>query len=159
MKRYRPHRVPLSTGALAVLDEARGLHGDGEIAFRGATGGKLSPTAVADALRKAEINATGHGFRSSFKDWPRHEGVDGILSEFALAHVEGSKTVAAYVRDDLLEKRRPVMEAWSDVVAGQSRKHVELLREQSRPVDRVQCRLMRGRLGGSGDREAVSASG
>lgn len=46
-------------------------------------------------LRKAQINATGHGFRSSFEDWARHEGVDEILSEFALAHVEGSKTVAA----------------------------------------------------------------
>ncbi|MCY3838104.1 MAG: integrase arm-type DNA-binding domain-containing protein, partial [Gammaproteobacteria bacterium] len=81
MKRYRPHRVPLSTGALAVLEEARGLHGDAEFAFRGAQGGKLGRTSVADALRKAEVNATGHGFRSSFKDWARHEGVDEILSE------------------------------------------------------------------------------
>ena len=29
MKRYRPHRVPLSTGSLAVLDDARGLFGVG----------------------------------------------------------------------------------------------------------------------------------
>ena len=34
-----------------------------------------------------------------------------MLWEFALAHVEGSKTVAAYARDDLLEKRRPVTSA------------------------------------------------
>ena len=27
-----------------------------------------------------------------------------------------SKTVAAYARDDLLEKRRPMMQAWSDFV-------------------------------------------
>ena len=114
MKRYRPHRVPLSTGALAVLEEARNLNGHGDFPFRAPRGGKLGRTAVADALRKAEINATGHGFRSSFKDWARHEGVDEILSEFALAHVEGSKTVAAYARDDLLEKRRPVMQSWSD---------------------------------------------
>ena len=84
--------------------------------FPGPRGGKLSRTAVADALRKARVNATGHGFRSSFKDWPRHEGVDELLSEFALAHVEGSKTVAAYARDDLLEKRRPVRQAWDDFV-------------------------------------------
>ena len=114
MKRYRPHRVPLSTGALAALEDSRKLNGHGEFAFRAPRGGKLGRTAVADALRKAEINATGHGFRSSFKDWARHEGVDEILSEFALAHVEGSKTVAAYARDDLLEKRRPVMQSWSD---------------------------------------------
>ena len=118
MKRYRSHRVPLSTGALAVLEESRSMNGDGEFAFSGAQGGKLGRTAVADALRKAKINATGHGFRSSFKDWARNEGVDEILSEFALAHVEGSKTVAAHARDDLLEKRSPVMQAWCDYIGG-----------------------------------------
>ena len=65
-----------------------------------------------------KASPTGNGFRSSFKDWARHEGVDELLSEFALAHVEGSKTVAAYARDDLLENRRPVMQAWSDLIAG-----------------------------------------
>ena len=120
MKRYRPHRVPLSTGAVAVLDEARGLSG-GDLAFRGPHGEKLGPTAVGNALKKADVNATGHGFRSSFKDWARHEGVDELLSEFALAHVEGSKTVAAYACDDLLEKRRPVMQAWSNYLAGTPR--------------------------------------
>ena len=37
--------------------------------------------------------------------------------EFALAHVEGSATVAANARDDLLEKRRPVMQRWADCIA------------------------------------------
>ena len=49
---------------------------------------------MAIMVKHCEINATGHGLRSSFNDWARHEGVDE-LSEFALAHVEGSKTVAA----------------------------------------------------------------
>ena len=120
MKRYRPHRVPLSTGALAVLEELRGLNGVDGPAFRGPRGKKLGPTAVLNALKKADVKATGHGFRSSFKDWARHEGVDELLSEFALAHVQGSKTVAAYARDDLLEKRRPVMQAWSEYVVGAS---------------------------------------
>ena len=44
--------------------------------------------------------------------------MDELLSEFALAHVEGSATVAAYARDDLLEKRRPVMQAWADCILG-----------------------------------------
>ena len=114
MKRGREHQVPLSTGALAVLDEARGLSGDG-LAFRGPGGGELGKSTVPKALGKAEIGATAHGFRSSFKDWARHEGVDELLSEFALAHVE-AKTVAAYGRDSLVEKRRPVMQAWSDLI-------------------------------------------
>ena len=44
--------------------------------------------------------------------------MDGLLSEFALALVEGSVTVAAYARDDLLEKRPPVMQAWADCISG-----------------------------------------
>ena len=102
-------------GASAVLEEARGLNVHGDLAFPWSRGRQLSRTVVRDALRKAQINGTGHGIRASFKDWARHEGVDELLSEFALAHVEGSKTVAAYARDDLLKKRRPVMEAWSDL--------------------------------------------
>ena len=121
MKRYRPHRVPMSTGALAVLEEVRGTNGHGDLAFPGPRGRKLGRTSVGDALRKAEVNATGHGFRSSFKDWARHERIDELLSEFALAHVEGSKTVAAYARDDLLEARRPVMQAWCDFTVGPPR--------------------------------------
>ena len=93
-----------------------GLSCDG-LAFRGPGGGELGKSTVPKALGKAEIGATAHGFRSSFKDWARHEGVDELLSEFALAHVE-AKTVAAYGRDSLVEKRRPVMQAWCDHVTG-----------------------------------------
>ena len=35
----------------------------------------------------------------------------------ALAHVEKDKTVAAYARSDLFERRRKLMEAWANFVA------------------------------------------
>ena len=82
--------------------------------FHGRSGGKLETAAIAQALRRTDIDATPHGFRSSFKDWARNHGVEHELSELCLAHVEGSKTVQAYARDDLLEKRRPVMQQWAD---------------------------------------------
>ena len=85
--------------------------------FPGSGGGELGKSTVAKALARADVGATAHGFRSSFKDWARHEGLDELLSELALAHVEGSRTVAAYARDDLLDKRRPVMQAWCGFVA------------------------------------------
>ena len=47
----------------------------------------LSP----QALRNAGIAASGHGFRSSFKDWAREHDVEEVLSELALAHAEGPK--------------------------------------------------------------------
>ena len=73
---------------------------------------------MTQALRNAGVAASGHGFRSSFKGWARQHDMNELLSEFALAHVEGSATVAAYARDDLLAKRRPVMQAWADCISG-----------------------------------------
>ena len=65
---------------------------------------------MTQALRNAGIAASGNGFRSRFKDWARERDIGETLSKFALAHIEGSATVAAYARDDLLGKRRPVMQ-------------------------------------------------
>ena len=62
---------------------------------------------MTQALRNAGIAASGHGFRSSFKDWARGRDIGETLSEFAMAHVEGSATVAAYARDDLLGSGGP----------------------------------------------------
>jgi hypothetical protein len=54
-----------------------------------------------------------HGFRSSFRDWAgetRSEGRE--VAERALAHAVGG-VEGAYARSDLLERRRPLMQAWS----------------------------------------------
>ena len=119
MKTGKAHRVPLPVQALDVLREARTDIRGGELVFFGSRpGAMLGDKVMTQALRQAGIAASGHGFRSSFKDWARQHDVDELLSEFALAHVEGSATVAAYARDDLLEKRRPVMQRWADCIAG-----------------------------------------
>lgn len=56
-----------------------------------------------------------HGFRSTFRDWvgdsTKHPGE---LAELALAHVLANKVEAAYRRGDALEKRRVMMEDWSN---------------------------------------------
>ena len=119
MKTGKAHRVPLSDQALNVLRDARAERRGGALVFPGSRpGAMLGDKVMTQALRSAGIAASGHGFRSSFKDWARHHDVDELLSEFALAHVEGSATVAAYARDDLLEKRRPVMQRWADRITG-----------------------------------------
>ena len=46
------------------------------------------------------------------------EGRSAGMSIGAEEQVEGSATVAACARDDLLEKRRPVMQRWADCIAG-----------------------------------------
>ena len=113
MQMARVHRVPLSRQAVAVVRAARERNGSGYL-FHGRDGGMIGVAAITQALRRADIDATPHGFRSSFKDWALNHGVDNEISELCLAHVEGSKTVQAYARDDLLDKRRPVMQQWAD---------------------------------------------
>jgi integrase len=54
-----------------------------------------------------------HGFRSSFRDWASERGYARDLAERALAHTVANKVEAAYHRTDLLEQRRPMMEAWA----------------------------------------------
>ena len=115
MKTGKAHRVPLSAQAIDVLRKARKLS-RGEQVFPGSKGPMLAANTVGVALTKARVAASGHGFRSTFKNWAREHGVDELLSEFSLAHVEGSQTVAAYATDDLLEQRRPVMTAWADAI-------------------------------------------
>ncbi len=41
---------------------------------------------------------------------------DSDLAELALAHVIGSTTEQAYARGSQVEKRRPLMSAWSDFI-------------------------------------------
>ena len=65
-------------------------------------------------LRRMNVDATVHGFRSSFRDWAGNETASPReVVETALAHVIGDKAEQAYRRSDALEKRRKLMEAWS----------------------------------------------
>ena len=77
----------------------------------------LGDKVMTQVLPQTGIAASGPGFRSRFSDWARQHDVDELLLEFTRAHVEGSATVAAYARDDLLEKRRLVMQRWAGCVA------------------------------------------
>lgn len=118
MKGKREHRVPLSRAALAVLTEARKLHG-GDLIFPSAkTGGPLANSWAGDMARKLDVKGTAHGFRTSFRTWAAETpGVSRQVAEMALAHrVKGVE--GAYQRSDLFDARREVMEKWAGVVAG-----------------------------------------
>lgn len=117
-KAHRPHRVPLSHLARAVLREAREARtGDCVLVFPGERHGRpMSENTMRKYLQEdmgyAEL--TVHGFRSSFRDWAgERTNVPREVAEAALAHVVRDKTEAAYARGDLFDRRRKLMEAWS----------------------------------------------
>jgi len=116
MKATREHRVPLSDRAAAILVEVTPLSGDGGHVFPGQRKAQpLSSMALEMMLRRMKVEgATVHGFRSTFRDWAgNHTSYPRELAEHALAHVIGDKAEQAYRRDDALERRRPMMEAWA----------------------------------------------
>ncbi|HUM99580.1 MAG TPA: hypothetical protein PLI96_03725 [Halothiobacillus sp.] len=58
---------------------------------------------------------TVHGFRSSFHDWAGETtNHTREVIEQALAHRLKDKAEATYARDDLLKKRRALMEDWAE---------------------------------------------
>ena len=130
MKGRREHRVPLSDRCMEILAEV-GKHKVGDLVFPGRrTTAPLSDMALTMVLRRMKVDgATTHGFRSSFRDWcgdrtafPRE------VAEAALAHAIGDATEAAYRREDALEKRRKLMDAWSAYCGGGAGENVVALR-------------------------------
>lgn len=123
MKAARPHRVPLSEPALAILHSVAALRRDGvDLVFPGARDGLLSDVAVAKTLRAIAPGVTVHGFRSSFRTWCEEQtSYPRSVTEAALAHVNADKVEAAYQRSDLFERRRELMAAWGDYCTGRGR--------------------------------------
>ena len=121
MKAGREHVVPLSPQAVALFERMKAhKRGDSDLVFPGTKRGKpLSDMTLTKALRDMEREVTAHGFRSTFRDWVAEQTTwPADLAEAALAHVVSDKTVAAYQRGSMLDKRRELMAAWADFCEG-----------------------------------------
>jgi len=119
MKAKRPHRVPLSADAIKLLRLLPRLK-DGEgkdvlLVFPGRDITKpLSDMSLTAVMRRMDLTAVPHGFRSTFTDWTAERtSYPSEVREMALAHAIGNETEAAYRRGDLLDKRRNLMEDWA----------------------------------------------
>src|SRR4051812_46534152 len=130
MKAGKIHVVPLSARAVAILERMRELRRgeDQALVFEGAKLGRpMSDMTLTMLLRRMTINATAHGFRSSFRDWAAEAtNFPREVAEAALAHAVENRVEAAYRRSDLLEKRRKLMEAWASYCGGSAAKVVAL---------------------------------
>jgi integrase len=152
MKAGRPHRVPLSAAALAILRQMAPLRRSPEdFVFPGSRNrSPLSSMAFLMLLRRMQGMTsdkgkpqalvwidqdgrpiTAHGFRATFRTWA------GDATEFprevieaAMAHTLKDKAEAAYARGDLLARRRALMDAWAVHVASQSREVVMMQGEE-----------------------------
>lgn len=122
MKAAREHRTPLSEAAIAVLTALPPGQPE-DYVFSAPQGGRLSDMTISAVLRRLDVDAVPHGFRSTFRDWAAERThYPNEVAEMALAHVVGNKVEAAYRRGDLFEKRRALMEDWAAFCSGRRRR-------------------------------------
>ena len=127
MKTGEEHRVPLTAEMLAIIEPLKAMQS--EYVFEGQKRHQpLSNMAMLMLLRRMKIEGvTVHGFRSTFRDWAAEAAnAPREVAEMSLSHRIGSQVEQAYARSDLLEKRRNLMERWSNYVTGSEAKVVKL---------------------------------
>lgn len=131
MKASREHRVPLSAPAGALLTRAHAdAAGPDGFVFPGQSPrSPLSGMALEMLVRRMNNGAEGdvprwcdqqgraavpHGFRATFRTWAGEAtSYPREVIEASLAHVIKDRAEAAYVRGDMLDRRRQLLEAWS----------------------------------------------
>ncbi len=127
--------VPLTPAMIALLKRLPRLQGC-DYVFWAPKGGALSDATIAKAMRalhEADVADGGkgfvdvrsgepavpHGLRATFRTWVSERTTfDADLAEVALFHKVGNKTTQSYNRADMIEKRRRMMAAWGDFLAG-----------------------------------------
>jgi integrase len=127
--------VPLTPAMVALLRGLPRLEGC-DYVFWAPKGGALSNMAggaMMRAIHEADVKAGGkgfvdarsgkravpHGLRASFRTWVGERTTfDSDMAEIALFHKIGNKTTQAYARADMIEKRRRMMQAWGEFLAG-----------------------------------------
>lgn len=142
MKAGAEHRVPLTAEAIALLKSVPRMQ-DVPYVFPSVTGKMLSDMSISAVMRRMQEEAekaaaeagedpakagwrdprsgkpaVPHGLRSTFRDWAAERGYDRDMAEIALAHTVGSAVERAYRRTDMVERRRMMMQAWSEFLAG-----------------------------------------
>ena len=133
MKAGREHWVPLSRQAVKLLQALPKIVGN-DYLFPGERDKKpLSDMTLSAIIRnfnetkddqeqrwvdpKNGDTAVPHGFRSTFRDWSAEVGhYPREVAEHALAHSLPDKVEASYHRGTMLERRRPMMQAWANFI-------------------------------------------
>lgn len=120
MKMKRDHTVPLSSYMINLLEELRPLSGHREYLFPSDNNPRLprnSQTAN-NALKNMGFKGrlVSHGLRALASTTLNEHGFDPEIIEASLAHVDSNSVRAAYNRAEYLERRRTMMQWWSDFI-------------------------------------------
>ncbi|MDY3869462.1 MAG: tyrosine-type recombinase/integrase [Pyramidobacter sp.] len=117
MKKRRPHIVPLSRQSVDILKKMQALRRESNYVFvlRGET--HISDVTLLNALRRLGFDKNEmslHGFRSMASTTLNEHGWSSDLIELQLSHVEGNNVRAAYNFAEHLDRRRDMMQWYSN---------------------------------------------
>jgi integrase len=122
MKMKREHKIPLSPQALGYFRRLRELHPDSSFVFPSP---QRSKTTINGQGFNFLLNDMGyqdrlspHGMRATAASALADAGFDVHVVDAQLAHQSQSKTSRAYFRNDYLEQRRALLNAWSSMLDG-----------------------------------------
>lgn len=119
-KTGREHRIPMSSEASRVIGIARERSPNNYI-FPALRKQPLSDMAMSSFMKREGYEARPHGFRATFRTWVEEQTDTPFeVKEAALGHMVDAGVVGAYQRSDRLEKRRALMERWSEFLAASS---------------------------------------
>jgi integrase len=121
MKMRRPHDVPLSKQALAILRDIWALSDNGDLVLPAIRSLRkpLSENAMNSALRRmgyTKEEVTAHGFRSAASTILNERGVNPDVIEAALAHQDENAVRRAYNRATYWPERVKLMQKWADML-------------------------------------------
>jgi integrase len=139
MKGRKRHTIPLSKQSIALIKQQQQLR-ISEFVFPNRSNGKsLSQAGMSSVLKRMhKIKEwqdthgkliTVHGFRGCFKTWTTEKtDTDWLTGEMALAHKIKDKSSATYQKGQLIDKRRRLMQQYSDYAYGTPLEKVVQLR-------------------------------
>jgi integrase len=121
MKMRRPHDVPLSRQALAILREVWDLSHENGLVFPSirSAARPLSENAMNSALRRmgyTKEQMCAHGFRSSASTILNERGFRPDVIEVALAHQDEDEVRRAYNRAKYWKERVTLLQDWADLL-------------------------------------------
>ena len=124
MKKGRPHTVPLTSKTLALLDTIDSITGECEYIFPADKTNKkhINKQTANKALERMGFKGqqTAHGLRALASTTLNEQGFDADVIEAALSHIDKDKARIAYNRTDYLERRKVVMNWWSEHIENAS---------------------------------------
>ncbi len=134
MKKRRPHTVPLSEPAIALLRELETITGYSEYLFPSQQR-RRHPVMSENTINKILKNMgyggkqVGHGFRAIASTVLNESGLfRPDVIEAQLAHIEENGSRKPYNRAEYLEERTMMMQWWSDYIEAAAQKVVQLKR-------------------------------